>query len=63
MSDIITEGFMGIFYVFSSGNKKMSSGFSFFERIFSFEGLLSWAFPCEGLLFTKLLSFGRIDIS
>ena len=40
----------------------MSSGFSPFERSLSFKGLLSWALPCEGLLFTRLLSFRRIDI-
>ena len=62
-SNIITKEFMGIFAVFSSGKKRMSSGFSPSERSLSFEGLLSWALPYEGLLFTKLLSFGRIGIS
>ena len=41
MSDIIIEEFMGIFYVFSFGKKRFSSGFSPFERSLSFEGLLS----------------------
>ena len=64
MSDIITKEFMIVFYVFFSSRKKMmSSGLSPFERSLSFKGLLSWALPCEGLLFTRLLSFGRIDIS
>ena len=63
MSDIITEEFMGIFFVFSSEKKRMSSEFSPFERSLSFERLLSWALPHDELLFTRLLSFGRIDIS
>ena len=54
---------MGIFYVFSFGKNNMTFGFSPFERSLSFEGLLSWALPYERLLFTRLLSFGRIDIS
>ena len=29
----------------------------------SFERLLSWVLPCEGLLFTRIFSFGRIGIS
>ena len=37
MSNIITEEFMGIFYVLSSGQKRMSFGFSSFERSLSFE--------------------------
>ena len=54
---------MSIFSGFSSGKKRMSFGFSPFERSLSFDGLLSWALPYEGLLFTIILSFVRIDIS
>ena len=44
---------MGIFSIFSSRKKRMSSGFSPFKRSLSFEKLLSWALPCERLLFTR----------
>ena len=37
--DKMTVGFMGIFYVFSSGKKRMSFGFAHFERCLSFGGM------------------------
>ena len=48
MSDKINdEVFMTMFFVFSSGKKRISSEFSPFKKSLSFEGLLSF----------KLLSF------
>ena len=41
ISDKMTMGFMGIFYISSSGKKRVSSGFSHFKRSLSFGGLLS----------------------
>ena len=63
MLDIIIEEFKGIFFVFSFRKKRMPYGFSPFARSLSFEGLLSWALPYKGLLFTRPLSFEMIDIS
>ena len=63
MSDKMNED---VFYVFSSGKKRISSEFSPFERSLSFEGLLS---PLERflsfarLLLFRLLSFWSIGIS
>ena len=56
MSDKINdEVLMTMFYVFSSGKKRISSEFSPLERSLSFEGLL---FPLERCLsFARLLSF------
>ena len=65
MSDKMNEDVF-IFYVFSSGKKRISSKFSPFERSLYFEGLLS---PLERflsdvrLLLFRLLSFWRIGIS
>ena len=53
MSDNVIEGFKGMFYVFSSGQKRISSIFSPFGRSLSFERLLS----------SEILSFRRIGIS
>ena len=53
MSDIVIEGFKGMFYDFSARKKRISSIFSPFERSLFFEGLLSF----------ELLSFRRIGIS
>ena len=56
MSDKINdEVFMAMFYVFSSGKKKISSEFSPLEGSLSFEGLLSPLEIC--LSFARLLSF------
>ena len=40
MLDVITKEFMGIFSIFSSRKKRMSSEFSHFEKSLSFEGML-----------------------
>ena len=54
ISDKMNEDVI-IFYVFSSGKKRISSEFSPFERSLSFEGLLS---PLERFLsFARLLLF------
>ena len=54
ISDKMTVGFMGIFYISSSGKKRVSSGFSHFKRSLSFGGLLCWFLPCKGLLFSGI---------
>ena len=60
------DKFMVIFYVFSSGKKRISSVFSPFNRSLSFGRLLSQLRRCLsfiGLLFFRLSSFWRIGIS